>query len=63
MIPFGPIGPVESSRTTVLSKMWTPSSLSVAMSKQPFSGSWILWAHLSPIVIGGGWSTAAVASG
>lgn len=49
MIPVGPMGPVDRRRTTVLSKMWTPSSFSVAMSRQPFSGSWIRWAHLSPM--------------
>ncbi|CAI0453924.1 unnamed protein product [Linum tenue] len=56
MMPNGPAGPVERRRTTVRSKMWTPSSFSVAMSRHPLSGSWMAWAHLSPTVTscGGG---------
>lgn len=47
MRPIGPNGPIDSSRITVRSKMWTPSSFSVAINKHPFSGSWMVWAHFN----------------
>lgn len=51
MTPIGPEGPTERRRITVFSKMWTPSSFSVAIRRHPISGSRILCAHLFPVVI------------
>lgn len=50
-IPNGPscgfFVPDLRRRTTVLSKVRTPSSFSVATRRQPFSGDEIGWAHLA----------------
>lgn len=52
MTPKGPslgsLVPDLRRRTTVLSKVPTPSSLSVATRTHPASGTGIGWAHLRP---------------
>lgn len=58
IIPEEPVGPACRRRITVLSKMWTSSSFSVAIRRQPFSGSKISCAHLFSRMICGGCSVA-----